>query len=111
MSYALLAIHVAMILIARRVWISQGRVWTVAETALCVVMPFAAFLFFIMLSPLIGLLLGPLLPEADAWLRKQEAVGGFIACLLPLGAFWTWFFLAEGKRKNETPEMNQGASK
>ena len=101
MFYAVLGIHLVMILIAARIWKRRGLEWSVMETAWCVVIPFAMGLGLIAL----GALLGALVPHNwsletfNSWGERYPALATFLLCMALLAGFWTWFFLSEGRTR------------
>jgi hypothetical protein len=95
MPYALLAIHVVLIAIARRMWRRRGLEWTTLDTATCVVVPFALFLLWILVSALIPSDWWP-----SAWSEQTARILGLgLVTLPPLTIFWVCFFWLGLKRQ------------
>jgi hypothetical protein len=102
MLYALLAFHVVLIAIARRMWRRRGLEWTTFDTATCVVVPFALFLLWILVSALIPSAWWP-----SAWSEQTARVLGLgVVTLPPLTVFWVCFFCLGLKRQTVSPDQD-----
>src|SRR5690348_12967899 len=95
MLYILLALHIALIAVARRVWRRRCLEWTSLDTATCMVVPFALFLFWLLVSALIPSGWWP-----STWSeQKSHIIGLAIVTLPPLCVFWGCFFWLGFKKR------------
>src|SRR5688500_12454969 len=95
MPYILLAFHIALIAVARRMWRRRCLEWTSMDTATCVVIPFALFLLWLLVLALIPLGWWP-----STWSeQKSRSIGLAIVILPPLCVFWGCFLWFGLKKK------------
>ncbi len=95
MLYVLLALHLALIALARRARRRRHLEWTSLDTATCVVVPFALFLLWVLVTCLIPSDWWPV-----TWSEQTSRIIGLgIITLPPLTLFWVWFFWSGLKKQ------------